>query len=1574
MFFRRLLCLWVIVSFVSTLIVPSQTLFAQTVLDLPAVGTMVSVSPSFEPTLIRGLTVHQDNPFLFDFIVDPGQSKLSKQDLKDESGRMIKYFFAALTIPDKDIWVNLSPYEKDRMVPASLGVTAMGRDLLAQDYMLKQLTASLIYPQKALGKTFWNKVYAKAKETYGTTQIPVNTFNKVWIVPQRVGVYEHGQTAFIVSGHLKVMLEEDYLSLAKHNAVNSAKAGIHSVGSQIIRQIILPEIEKEINEGKNFSTLRQIFYAQALAVWFKRNLKQALLNRVYANKGTVKGIDQNDNATNEAIYHQYLRAYKKGVFNYIKEDKIPYSFDPNTGDQRTIARKYFSGGYFGNEAMLSFIPASLPEVERVAARNGLYRETVVAETKEADAEVLARNAAVALEPANSEDDAMISDFLAFFNDYQNLKHIHELSVFGLGVGLGYGDWLDEKAKKAKTLKDKLKYYRRLHLSVAEYPIRSILPTAAIGFLTTGIAMTIKAGLTPFSMPWLMGMQLGGGFEFAEGISNYRPYVKQKYLAAKAGNAKELERLESLDDNPSRKRFLGWDWKGYLAIVFLGATEITFPSGMTQDIQTYFQHYGTVAQIVFQFLPLAVGIAAGLGAGYLASDKRNQKLLKKQNAAIGVSDAEKDGNNLVENLRQTAVPARAGSDMDILKVLMEIGDSKSPLRSTGIYKPILEILRGDKSIDDTLTEFTVESRAERRAFFIAAWLTVKRELSPQAIWPIYGYLNNRVQNLGGEFYARKHSIKILTESTRNSQIAEEIINEAVDMMDAAMRTSLDIVVPPEKVNELLINLYRIVNYKKVSFQLSNRRGKEIAFELGNTELNERNIENFKDFFSSHGGEFIGGAYDVKVSQLITKGTKGVISHWKEGRASIIALLKNYYTPDLESAPNVSFSPGPAHIPQEVLKERIKRAQEGLKFGFGLNSAAYVHPDFQKVHQEVKDRLRDLLNVPKDFEIFLLPSAMSMVFALIPRNFLHLKPRHTALYATGDVFSRRAAEFAEKVAEAADGGTIKITAAKIDGTLSILTPEQANDDSLSYIWIAENFTSGGLGFSKWPKTKAPLFIDATSIAGGKIYSPEDYKNVGGIIFGAQKFLGASGGLTVAVIRNDLIKEGMAFRGTAPVEDFSFWKKYPTLVTPNVGGELDMLDILKFYEKYGGIRVQEARAIERSSILYTVIDRSNGFYKGFIQDPNERSIANVVFHMRDPQLTAEFKREGQKRGLHFMSGFSSTAGGPAGESLRISMYSGISIKDTLRLAEFMRDFQAEHGPAKEDTAMVSRGDFVQTLQHELGFVDRDILIHESTALGSPVISMKLSVLKERFEDDSNSTVERSIFPQYLSLKFHIYGEDRPVRRVYISIGEFYSLLEPSNKAMTGNKNEMIGLRQMIQEISTNLRRSDVAIDRRELAATMVIKIAGAPIYQVFLKTNDRGSYIVSADVWNYNGAIHLAGPFVFLNKVPFQASGEAILSELLDSADGAMAGRKVRISQQSSSRSDKAALTINPTGGIDLSQQDAALQVTKDANGGVKVSVDPALIARIEREGMTEVDPVIINMQPADIESLFGVKAAI
>ena len=84
---------------------------------------------------------------------------MSDADRKEEFNKIIKYFLVSLAMPNKDMWVNLSPYESKRIIPEVFGQTEMGRDLLAQDYILKQFTASLIYPEEGLGKKFWSKVY-----------------------------------------------------------------------------------------------------------------------------------------------------------------------------------------------------------------------------------------------------------------------------------------------------------------------------------------------------------------------------------------------------------------------------------------------------------------------------------------------------------------------------------------------------------------------------------------------------------------------------------------------------------------------------------------------------------------------------------------------------------------------------------------------------------------------------------------------------------------------------------------------------------------------------------------------------------------------------------------------------------------------------------------------------------------------------------------------------------------------------------------------------------------------------------------------------------------------------------------------------------------------------------------------------------------------------------------------------------------------------------------------------------------------------------------------------------------------
>ncbi|MBF0489670.1 MAG: hypothetical protein HQL15_03505, partial [Candidatus Omnitrophica bacterium] len=361
--FIALICAAFILNTLAPLRIQAQEL------SLPKPGVMVHRSPEFNPPILKGIKVHTDNPFRFDFILDQGDSlphrgegKGGGNELKEQSTKLIKYFLASLTIPEKDLWVNLSPYEKDRIVPESFGQTEMGRDLLAEDYMLKQITASLIYPEDEVGKKFWKRIYEEAQNKFGTTNIPVNTFNKVWIVPEKAVVYENAKagTAYVVESRLKVMLEEDYLSLEKHSTINSPPLvggvrgggdsqnppaltlptkgeGINQLGSQIIREIVIPELTKEVNQGKNFAQLRQVYNSLILATWYKKKIKDSILSQVYKDKNKVAGVNIDDPQEKQRIYEQYLKAFKKGVYSYIKEDIDPVS-------QERIPRKYFSGG------------------------------------------------------------------------------------------------------------------------------------------------------------------------------------------------------------------------------------------------------------------------------------------------------------------------------------------------------------------------------------------------------------------------------------------------------------------------------------------------------------------------------------------------------------------------------------------------------------------------------------------------------------------------------------------------------------------------------------------------------------------------------------------------------------------------------------------------------------------------------------------------------------------------------------------------------------------------------------------------------------------------------------------------------------------------------------------------------------------------------------------------------------------------------------------------------------------------------------------------------------------------------
>ena len=301
-------------------------------LGLPEPTQLLSLSNEYAPIMLRGIQIHPEDPFRFDFIIDEGDVHLSNEQLKQETSKLINYFLASLAIPEENLWVNLSPYEPDRVIDDQLGETDMGRDMLCQDYILKQLSSSLTHPDAELGQEYWNQI----SNLESPISIESTAFNKIWIKPDMAKIYEDHDKAFISQSLLKIESEYDYN--------------------------FLPQLTKELNTGKHFTKVRQMYNALLLATWFKQKLKKHLVNKIYADKTKINGIDLSDKKIKEKVYSQYLKSFEKGVYDFIRKDTRSLPLSTSNVDKHvdkqlvhvrrgqgrvTMSRKkrrYFSGG------------------------------------------------------------------------------------------------------------------------------------------------------------------------------------------------------------------------------------------------------------------------------------------------------------------------------------------------------------------------------------------------------------------------------------------------------------------------------------------------------------------------------------------------------------------------------------------------------------------------------------------------------------------------------------------------------------------------------------------------------------------------------------------------------------------------------------------------------------------------------------------------------------------------------------------------------------------------------------------------------------------------------------------------------------------------------------------------------------------------------------------------------------------------------------------------------------------------------------------------------------------------------
>jgi hypothetical protein len=321
--------------------------FAQIAGQMDISGRMSSLMGSmvyenYRPVHLRYLSYDQLNND-FKLLLDKGSVKEAKPEvLENTASDLLQYFFVGIALPNDAFWVNLRPDSPKEMINDDLGKTDMGKIMLEADLQLKKDTAKYTSPDNFDGREYWDKLYKRAEELYGSQNLTIPTLTRPWIVPDEIIVREAQGSAYIYKATLKVMLEQDYLKGdANYSFPDEKSKLLNEYSSQLIRETIIPKLTREVNSSKRYAPLRQVYYSLILAQWFKQSHKDAKsqVTRKIDRKDLTNLISKTKWDKNN-YFKAYQKSFKDGEYNIRENQPSAYG--------QTI-RTYFSGGVEFNE-------------------------------------------------------------------------------------------------------------------------------------------------------------------------------------------------------------------------------------------------------------------------------------------------------------------------------------------------------------------------------------------------------------------------------------------------------------------------------------------------------------------------------------------------------------------------------------------------------------------------------------------------------------------------------------------------------------------------------------------------------------------------------------------------------------------------------------------------------------------------------------------------------------------------------------------------------------------------------------------------------------------------------------------------------------------------------------------------------------------------------------------------------------------------------------------------------------------------------------------------------------------------
>ncbi|MEV2421297.1 3-phosphoserine/phosphohydroxythreonine transaminase [Paenibacillus larvae] len=356
---------------------------------------------------------------------------------------------------------------------------------------------------------------------------------------------------------------------------------------------------------------------------------------------------------------------------------------------------------------------------------------------------------------------------------------------------------------------------------------------------------------------------------------------------------------------------------------------------------------------------------------------------------------------------------------------------------------------------------------------------------------------------------------------------------------------------------------------------------------------------------------------------------------------------------------NFNAGPAALPMEVLEQARDELLDYRGIGMSVMEISHRSAEYEALNEETQQLFAELLGLPARYQVLFLQGGASTQFAMIPMNFL--KSGKVGSYAVSGAWAEKALKEAKLFGETEIAASSKEQSfMRMPDLESVkLSPDSA------YLHITSNETIEGSQYVSYPETgKIPLIGDLSSDI---LCRPVDVSKFAFIYAGAQKNLGPSG-VTVVILRKDLLEEAnssipVMFRYETHAKNNSLYN------TPPVYSVYIMNLVLKWVKSKGGLVEMEVFNREKTGLIYDVIDRSGGFYKGCV-DKGSRSIMNLTFRLQNEELEKQFIKESQQQGFVGLKGHRSVGG------LRASTYNAVPYEFCKALAEFMQEFQRRNG----------------------------------------------------------------------------------------------------------------------------------------------------------------------------------------------------------------------------------------------------------------------------------------------------------